>query len=178
MKISQIIAETGSFSYPYQREPYSYSVDLKNWQRRLFILADELSGYFGKPVGGEKYSFVTDRGALYEVYLDDYLKSGLSIRFFYVSDTGKRKYNITSTGSGEEIRIISTVGTILRDHLETHKPGVVAFTAAKYRQEPSRIKLYNTIAKNFSRYFPQYKFQNNQEDKVGTTWFFTRKIEK
>jgi len=172
MKAHEFLTEIGSFNYKFKEEPY-YLEDNKNWQRILFNIANKVASYFSRPVAGKKYTFSTDSGAKYEVYLDLYMKSGLNIRFFYVNRSGIRLHKLTGTAAGEELRIISTVRQIAKKYIDEVHPSVIAFSAVELK-ETSRFSLYDRIARDFSRYFPEYKFRSSKDTQHGKTWFFGR----
>jgi hypothetical protein len=66
------------------------------------------------------------------------------------------------TGKGDAFRIFATVGAIVKEFLRSGKPQAqiteIYFTGKT--SEPSRIKLYDMIAKNISRFLPNFEFKN------------------
>lgn len=67
------------------------------------------------------------------------------------------QYTAKKTGTGDEVRVFATVIDIVRDFVKNHH--VIALTFAAADKEPSRVKLYNRMAKNASRVFPSEKFK-------------------
>jgi len=113
----------------------------------------------GKPNLRRKRStfrFNTDSGSRYiiELIQDKLTKrkgDGLTVMFSDMdADNG-----IAINNKGDAIKIFSTVKNVLAKYLSQHPEVIIVGFSAK-TSEPSRVKLYQTFANQFKRWFPQF----------------------
>ena len=122
-----------------------------------------------------EYEFMTDDRRVIEVGVDFQNKKNALIAF--VDSTNPNNADIGVTGKGDAFRIFATVGAIVKDFLNRYKtryktyPETLSFDGKS--DEPSRIKLYDTIAKSIGKFLPDYKFSGSQSD--GDTKMYTFK---
>lgn len=149
MKIREIIVEVGD-------NPYAYGpLEPQAQPSRLDRLIDKIPAKMSNL--SARYKFTTESGIEYIVYLDPDTRDeqvGLSVAFAAVDPkTGKATVDITQTGDAP--RIFSTVYKIMRDYIAQHNPAFITFTAKN--SEPTRVRLYNLIARQASKWFPNYQ---------------------
>ena len=106
-----------------------------------------------------KYRFITEDGSMINV---DFFELGSELvkdsldgdlptdeNYQYVAFAFQRGYKYDITGTGDQYRIFSTVGTILKDYLMQRKvKELVLYFSAK---ESSRIKLYRILSEKIKR---------------------------
>jgi hypothetical protein len=138
----------------------------------------KFAGAYGKTA---KYYFVTSKGIKYMVVftkteISDKAKGGHLI--FGTVDSGKiGKQNkdlwasVRITGTGDEFRVLSTIGKIIYDYSNRFSPDYITFTA----REPSRISLYNKIVKNIDKYIPGWRKWKIVDEYVDTFYMIQKK---
>lgn len=105
------------------------------------------------------FKFKTDSGTEYVIHLS-MMKSpkngrtGVEVVF---ADANEEE-DIAITNKGDAIKVFSTVKNVIAKFISEHpKVSVVAFSAKT--DEPSRVKLYQTFANQFTRWFPNFSEQ-------------------
>lgn len=108
------------------------------------------------------FKFKTDSGTQYVINLS-MMKSpkngrtGVEVVFYDDNEDDDNKIGITN--KGDAVKVFSTVKAVLTKFLSEHpQASVVAFSAKT--DEPSRVKLYQTFANQFTRWFPKFSEQN------------------
>jgi predicted kinase len=119
-------------------KPYSYSQNVKTPDKRA-------------------YRFQTDAGQLYRVQVFNRRKDDankLEIHFDLTNmKTGKPESGVT--GSGDAVRVFSTVADILQKEVANQDPtGVIIASKA---DDESRVKLYRTLARRATKLMPGYE---------------------
>lgn len=100
------------------------------------------------------YMFKTDAGLKYYVTFSVEKgprgKRGANLVFSVDKPTGlsKIKDQVAITGTGDQFRVMASVGQAIRQYIAAYDPEFITFTA----REPSRISLYNYITRNIGRY--------------------------
>ena len=80
------------------------------------------------------------------------------------------------TGKGDAFRIFATVGAVVKEYLRTVKPyaNITKLKFSGKTKEPSRIKLYDTIAKNIGKFLPDFKFAGSAGSGNEKFYHFTK----
>jgi len=104
------------------------------------------------------YRFQTDSGQLYRVQVFNRQSPDMSNKLeihFDLTDMKTGKPKTGKTGTGDAVRVFSTVAAILQKEVEQQKPtGVIIASKA---DDESRIKLYRTLARRATRLMPDYE---------------------
>jgi hypothetical protein len=103
-----------------------------------------------------QYMFQTDSGTKFQVFfslLDSGTEKVADVGF--ADQTDKDNPTIGVTGKGDAFRVFSTVGAIVKEYVNSVKPDFLSFNGKT--QDPGRIKLYDMIAKNITRYLKDYE---------------------
>ena len=103
-----------------------------------------------------QYMFQTDSGTKFQVFfslLDSGTETIADVGF--ADQTDKDNPTIGVTGKGDAFRVFSTVGAIVKEYVNSVKPDFLSFNGKT--QDPGRIKLYDMIAKNITRYLKDYE---------------------
>jgi hypothetical protein len=97
--------------------------------------------------GYSEFHFTID-DKVFRVYIEDFNLEAY-VEFSLVKD-GLSKWNITGESPRDAAKIIGAVNNVVKDYVEDN-PHIkyISFTA----KEPSRIKLYNAIAKKLDNNF-------------------------
>ena len=108
------------------------------------------------------YRFQTDAGQLYRVQV--FNRRGLNLNggaynkleiHFDLTDTETGKPNAGVTGTGDAVRVFSTVANILKQEVAAQKPtGIIIASKA---DDASRVKLYRTLARRAAKVMPDYE---------------------
>ena len=114
------------------------------------------------------YYFTTDEGTDYKVTLKGLNK--VEVSFYARGENSQEKDNIT--GTGDSLKVFGTVINIVKDYVGQNQPDILMFTADN--SEPSRVRLYNTLASQASRALPGYKFAKTLKAGLSTTFYLTR----
>lgn len=125
-------------------KPYSYSQNVKTPDKRA-------------------YRFQTDAGQLYRVQVFNRRKDDankLEIHFDLTDmKTGKPESGVT--GSGDAVRVFSTVADILQKEVTAQDPtGVIIASKA---DDESRVKLYRTLARRATKLMPDYEVSRERQ---------------
>lgn len=120
-----------------------------------------------------EYQFKTENGSEYEITFS-WLGEIVDIAFSNRSAWGTDKSAIGLTGTGDAFRIFATVGYATRRYVEYHHT-IQKLTFTADEQEPSRVKLYNTMAKQLPRYLPDFKLTSAKSINGYIHYEFTRK---
>jgi hypothetical protein len=104
------------------------------------------------------YRFQTDNGQLYRVQVfnkrNNEGENKLEIHFD-LTDMKTGKPITSATGTGDSIRVFSTVANILQKEVQQQEPtGVIIASKA---DDDSRVKLYKTLARRATRLMPNYE---------------------
>jgi hypothetical protein len=104
------------------------------------------------------YRFKTDDGNLYRVQVfnkrNNEGENKLEIHFD-LTDMKTGKPITSQTGTGDSIRVFSTVANILQKEVQQQEPtGVIIASKA---DDDSRVKLYKTLARRATRLMPDYE---------------------
>jgi hypothetical protein len=103
------------------------------------------------------YRFQTDSGQLYRVQVFNRRKDDankLEIHFD-LTDMKTGKPNTGVTGTGDAVRVFSTVASILQKEVANQDPtGVIIASKA---DDESRVKLYRTLARRATKLMPDYE---------------------
>lgn len=109
------------------------------------------------------YRFQTDGGQLYRVQAINRetpdiknfgIKKSLEIHFD-LTDMKTGKPNTGVTGTGDAIRVFSTVANILQKEVAEQKPPSIVI--ASKADDASRVKLYRTLARRATSIMPEYE---------------------
>jgi len=109
------------------------------------------------------YRFQTDAGQLYRVQVFNRRKDDankLEIHFDLTDmKTGKPETSVT--GTGDAVRVFSTVANILKQEVSEQDPtGVIIASKA---DDESRVKLYRTLARRATKLMPDYEVTREQQ---------------
>lgn len=116
-----------------------------------------------------KAVFTTKNGSKYEVVItpgyDDngeHMEDKVSIEFSYkyFNQIPRSTQKITKTG--DAYRIFGTVGRIVHKFLQDH-PTIIGFDYGAGKNEPSRIKFYDTMARVLPKYIPNFNLSHVEE---------------
>lgn len=132
---------------------------------RIDEIADNPYDYMQNVKTPEKrvYRFQTDNGQLYRVQVLNRetpdiknfgIKKSLEIHFD-LTDMKTGKPNTGVTGTGDAIRVFSTVADILQKEVAAQKPPNIVI--ASKADDASRVKLYRTLARRATSIMPEYE---------------------
>lgn len=143
----QFIGEVGDTAYDATRDSQSNSTNTRMKNQKIGAPA---------PSKIERYNFTTKSGINYIIYMYKMKTEsgiyGTSITF----DMTKNGKPYALTGTGDAIRVFATVKNVLLKYLSKHS-NVKFVTFSAKRDEESRVKLYNYIARQFQKWFPGFK---------------------
>lgn len=94
--------------------------------------------------------------------------AAIESRFNFGQGTGKNLLK-TLTGTGHAREVVTTVIGLVKDVLHKHTPSVLSFGASN--QEPSRVKLYDFLAKRVSQLHPDYVAHKDPGHPKGTATY-------
>ena len=129
-----------------------------------------------KTDSGNWYIFETDNGVrmVVSATLDPLPNGTFSTEIAFSEHDAK---SMDLTGKGDAFRIFATVGAIVKEFLRSGKSNAeiteIYFTGKT--KEPSRIKLYDMIAKNINRFLPNFEFKNTV-DQGGEKYYHFKKV--
>jgi len=154
MRFNEIIAEVGDSFYDVEKtSAYSPSKNIRIKHAKGVVPFT--------PKTRANFKFKTDSGTQYVINLS-MMKSptngrtGVEVIFYDANENDND--NIGITNKGDAVKVFSTVKAVLTKFLSEHpKASVVAFSAKT--DEPSRVKLYQTFANQFTRWFPAFSEQ-------------------
>lgn len=125
---------------------------------------------------GNQYIFMNPAGTR---FLVDISKEQISdgrykaeIGFADVSQ--KNEPIIDPTGKGDAIKVFSTVGAVTKDFIKNSKDQVDELIFKGKTKDPTRIKLYDMIARNINRFLPEFKFKGTGQDGEEKLYHFDR----
>lgn len=128
-----------------------------------------------------KWAFQTDSKVLYTVVVE-MNKPGLAEIGFSAKAPGAEKFTTAATGTGDAMRIKRTLLSIIQEFINDYvakfqkPPRIISF--AGDTSEPSRIKLYNTLAANPKSWLPKidydYKLHRTAEKQGYKYWMLVR----
>jgi hypothetical protein len=118
------------------------------------------------------FNFYTDDKQVYSVIFSwmDENRSELDMSF---SKRDGGKHNVNVSGTGDAFRILATVKAICERALAKYHPAVFTFSAAL--DQPSRVKLYDALARQLARISPDYKFEGTADSGNFCTYRFVMK---
>lgn len=120
------------------------------------------------------YKFVTDRRSEYYVNIEWYDET-ISVEFDKETAVGVPRQGILNTG--DAFRIFATIAKAIKTYLAGHQP-INRIEFMGKQTEPSRIKLYDQIAKVFPRHIPNFKFVKKDEDVAGGKSYYVYIFER
>jgi len=135
-------------------EPYRYML----WKRTMM---------------GNSYLFQTDGGQEIVVSMvPETLADGTHRVEVMFAD--KATFGLEKTGKGDAFRIFATVAQILKDYIKEAKfeVGEIYFTGKT--KEPSRIKLYDKIARRLGQHIPGFEFYGAGDNSVEKGYIFKK----
>lgn len=128
---------------------------------------DELIGspykYFqaSKTAKAWKWAFQTSSGVLYTVVVE-MNKPWLAEIGFSAKAPGASKFTTAATGTGDAFKVMATIKAIVQDFIRAYTaqfgkpPRVISFAGAT--DEPTRLKLYNKLARSPDSWMPSSKY--------------------
>jgi len=119
------------------------------------------------------YEFDTDAGLTYHIWFNKKKiqdKIVVDLEFSLESAIGIARVE----GTGDAFRVFATVADTLKDYMSNNK-NFDMLTFSSYKDEPSRVKLYNKIASLLSKQFPELEFLKTRESSDEIKYFFIRK---
>jgi hypothetical protein len=154
------------------------SVGTTNIEKNINEVADQPYRFMltKKTYSGNWYMFETENGIkmVVSATLDPLPNGTFSTEIAFSEYDAK---NMDPTGKGDAFRIFATVGAIVKEFLRSGKSNTqiteIYFTGKT--KEPSRIKLYDMIAKNISRFLPNFEFKNTV-DQGGEKYYHFKKV--
>lgn len=160
----------GSLGLPfpgtYEQE---YDMFKRKGPRRITAMTNEaLDSSYPYEFKNNGYYFTTDEGTDYKVTVKGINK--VEVSFMARGENDQPKDNIT--GTGDSLKVFGTVINIVKDYVSQNQPNIIMFTADN--SEPSRVRLYNTLASQASRALPGYKFAKTLKAGLSTTFYLTR----
>jgi predicted kinase len=109
------------------------------------------------------YRFQTDAGLMYRVQVFNRRKDDtnkLEIHFD-LTDTSTGKPETGKTGTGDAVRVFSTVANILQQEVTDQDPtGIIIASKA---DDESRVKLYRTLARRAAKLMPGYEVTRERQ---------------
>ena len=149
-----------------------------NLKKKINEVADQPYRFMltKKTYSGNWYMFETENGVrmVVSATLDPLPNGTFSTEIAFSEHNAK---SMDLTGKGDAFRIFATVGAIVKEFLRSGKPNAriteIYFTGKT--KEPSRIKLYDMIAKNISRFLPNFEFKNTV-DQGGEKFYHFKKV--
>ena len=126
---------------------------------------------------GNSYLFQTDGGQEIVVSIwPETLSDGTNRVEVMFAD--KKDFGLEKTGKGDAFRIFATVAQILKDYIAQAKFDVNEIYFTGKTKEPSRIKLYDKIARRLGQHIPGFEFHGAGDNDVEKGYFFKRTGEK
>lgn len=132
---------------------------MRKGEEPIYEVADSPYDYVQNVKTPDKraYRFQTDDGNLYRVQVFNRRSENenkLEIHFD-LTDMKTGKPITSQTGTGDSIRVFSTVANILQKEVQQQEPtGVIIASKA---DDDSRVKLYRTLARRATRLMPNYE---------------------
>ena len=118
---------------------------------------------------GKIFYFDTEDGSEYKVQIEgDAFRS--EVVFAQRGQGDEAKVGITGTGNSR--KIFGTVVNIVQNYINRVKPELLTFTANN--NEPSRLRLYKTLASQADKVLTNYKFVDALNDGLFTTYYLAR----
>ena len=147
----------------------------KDRARPLNELANEPYRYmlWKRTMMGNSYLFQTDSGQEIVVSMvPETLADGTHRVEVMFAD--KATFGLEKTGKGDAFRIFATVAQILKDYIKEAKfeVGEIYFTGKT--KEPSRIKLYDKIARRLGQHIPGFEFYGAGDNSVEKGYIFKK----
>ena len=125
----------------------------------------------GESMGAFKAKFIA-KGSLIQVNITPYTRDKKIVDVGFFDATDDKNPTIDMTGKGDAFRIFATVGAIVKDYVAKNDPDVLTFSGKT--RDPSRIRLYDLIAKNIGKYLPGYKLGDSGVDLGDKRYTFVR----
>ena len=145
--------------------------EIHSKESRVNEIADNPYDYIQNVKTPEKrvYRFQTDAGQLYRVqvlnrHTPDIKNFGIEKNLeihFDLTDKKTGKPNTGVTGTGDAVRVFSTVASILQKEVaEQNPPSIVIASKA---DDESRVKLYRTLARRATKLMPDYEVTGEKQ---------------
>jgi hypothetical protein len=119
--------------------------------------------------------FKTEKGLIYLVRVDQDFENpnnvGVSFEAILTKDYSEK--TVTKTNTGDAFRIFATVGNILKIYLQKN-PKVNQFYFSGNAEEPSRLKLYDSISKMIPKILSGWKLVKLDRDFNATYYHFAK----
>ena len=168
MRVKDLL-EVGKFQYPVQQGPdddnaFPADTPKKTKNDRPFV-----------PRSARSFKFTSKSGVEYSIFLSrvtmhtGIFKSEILEIMFGIPEEGTKKIKTDASGTGDSIKIFSTVYNILKKDLEENgfADRIVFSGNAK---EPTRINLYDSIVNNIQKYLPKYRLLDKRYRKYSDYW--------
>ena len=120
-----------------------------------------------------RYHFETEDDVQYKVYFGGQDLVEISFSAILPGEEDNSSPKTTITGTGNSRKIFGTVVKIVQDYLEHHEPNSLYFTADS--DEPSRVKLYNTMISQVDKALPNYYSSGTVDLGTGVAYMLKRK---
>jgi sulfur relay (sulfurtransferase) DsrC/TusE family protein len=146
-------------------------------EEQLNELANQPYPYKVEDSWGNEFiaKFKTEKGLIYRVRVDQDVenpnKVGVSFEAILTKDYSEK--TVTKTNTGDAFRIFATVGNILKIYLQKN-PKVNQFYFSGNAEEPSRLKLYDSISKMIPKILSGWKLVKLDRDFNATYYHFAK----
>lgn len=124
---------------------------------------------------GSQYMFVTDAGTRMLVSLSRELlidnRNRIEISFAEQTLNGP---TINKTGKGDAFRVFATVAAIVKEYVAKSQAQIDELTFTGKTKDPSRIKLYDRIARSLPKVIPEFNLKGSGSDGVDKVYYFER----
>lgn len=119
------------------------------------------------------YIFMNDAGSRFAVEVE-YSPNSEMIEIGFADQTDKENPNIGLTGKGDAFRIFATVAAIVKEYMSKSTKPVNQITFKGKVKDPSRIKLYDAIAKYLPRVLTGFELMGAGADGEEKQYFFKK----
>lgn len=145
--------------------------------RRIMSMTEALDSsyeYTVDPENRDKFHFTTDNGIKYKVYFQGHDLVEISFSAILPGEEENfRPDKTTITGTGDSRKVFGTVVKIIQDFIHRYSPKTLYFTASN--NEPSRVRLYNTMISQIDKALPDYTSSGNVDLGSGVAFMLKRK---
>jgi hypothetical protein len=127
-----------------------------------------------------QYMFMTDAGTMYLVdTAREVLSDGTTRMEIAFADMSSRDTpNIDVTGKGDAFRIFATVAAVTKEAISKSKTPISELMFKGKTKDPTRIKLYDRIARSLPRFLPDFRSKGEGSDGVDKVYYFERVAEQ
>ena len=119
------------------------------------------------------YIFMNDAGSRFAVDVE-YSPASEMIEIGFADQTDRENPTISLTGKGDAFRIFATVAAIVQDYMSKSTKPVNQITFKGKVKDPSRIKLYDAIAKYLPKVMPGFELMGAGADSEEKQYFFKK----